>query len=88
MRNDVIKIKESTNTGIDRIQKKFKDDLNSNLFEVEGFIDDQLDHLDEDRQEILSILNFLNEELKDDLNSLMVRRRINVCISNRSHYYK
>ena len=69
MRTDIIKIKESINTGIDKIQKKFKDDLNSNLFEAEGYVDDNLDHLDEDREEIYKIINLLNEEFKEKLKS-------------------
>ncbi|KKN50865.1 hypothetical protein LCGC14_0628240, partial [marine sediment metagenome] len=79
MRTDIIKIKESINTGIDKIQKKFKDDLNSNLFEAEGYVDDNLDHLDEDREEIYKIINLLNEEFKEKLKS-SIEDRIKVVL--------
>lgn len=79
MRTDIIKIKESINTGIDKIQNKFKDDLNSNLFEAEGYVDDNLDHLDEDREEIYKIINLLNEEFKEKLKT-SIEDRIKVVL--------
>lgn len=74
MRTDVIKIKDTINAGIDKIQKKFKDDLNSNLFDAEGYVDDKLDQIDEDREEIYNIVNLLSEEFKEKLKTSIEKR--------------
>ena len=74
MRADLLKIKDTLNTGIDKIQIKFKDDLNSNLFNAEGYVDDKLDQLDEEQEEIYRIVNLLAEEFKEKLNSTIEER--------------
>ena len=74
MRTDVLKIKDTINSGIDKIQVKFKDDLNSNLFNAEGYVDDKLDQLDEEQEEIYRMINLLTEEFKDKLNSTIEER--------------
>ena len=86
MRTDILKIKDSINTGIDKIQIKFKDDLNSNLFNAEGYVDDKLDKLDEDREEIYNIIKLLYEEFKDKMN-LTIETRISSALEEISVKY-
>ena len=74
MRADLLKIKDTINTGIDKIQIKFKDDLNSNLFNAEGYVDDKLDQLDVEQEEIYKTINLLAEEFKEKLNSTIEKR--------------
>ncbi len=52
MRNNLSQLKNLVNAGINKIQRKYKDDLNSELFSAEGYVDDFLDQIDEYHDEI------------------------------------
>jgi DNA repair ATPase RecN len=72
MRNNLSQLKNLVNAGIDKIQRKYKDDLNSELFSAEGYVDDFLDQIDEYHDEIGKILReikeFVQEKLKISFN--------------------
>ncbi|MHA1320149.1 MAG: hypothetical protein ACTSQ1_10105 [Promethearchaeota archaeon] len=68
MRNNLSQLKNLVNTGIDKIQRKYKDDLNSELFSAEGYVDDFLDQIDEYHDEIGKILGEIKEYVQEKLN--------------------
>lgn len=63
-------LKEQINTGIDSVQRKYKDDLNAELFNAEGYVDDFLDQIDADQEEIIATLNEIKEILEKEVNRL------------------
>ncbi len=63
-------LKELINTGIDKIQRKYKDDLNAEMFNAEGYVDDFLDQIDVYQGEILTTLNEIKEIVEEKVNSL------------------
>lgn len=63
-------LKELINTGIDKIQRKYKDDLNAELFNAEGYVDDFLDQIDVYQGEIITILNEIKEIVESKVSSL------------------
>ncbi|NVM16921.1 MAG: hypothetical protein HWN80_04345 [Candidatus Lokiarchaeota archaeon] len=63
-------LKELINTGIDKIQRKYKDDLNAELFNAEGYVDDFLDQIDAYQGEIIIILNEIKEIVEKKVSSL------------------
>ena len=63
-------LKELINTGIDKIQRKYKDDLNSEMFNAEGYVDDFLDQIDEYQNKIITILNEIKEIVEIKVSSL------------------
>jgi len=50
------------------IQRKYKDDLNSELFNAESYVDDSLDQIDEYHEEIGKILREIEEFVQKKLN--------------------
>jgi uncharacterized protein (UPF0335 family) len=68
MRNNLSQLKNLVNAGIDKIQRKYKDDLNSELFSAEGYVDDFLDQIDEYHDEIGKILGEIKEFVQEKLN--------------------
>jgi DNA repair ATPase RecN len=68
IRNNLSQLKNLVNTGIDKIQRKYKDDLNSELFSAEGYVDDFLDQIDVYHDEIGKILRELEEFAQEKLN--------------------
>ena len=67
---DLTLLKEMINAGIDKIQKKYKDDLNSELFKAEGYVDDFLDQIDEYQEEIAELLKEINVIVREKVNTL------------------
>jgi len=67
-RNNLSQLKTLVNTGIDKIQRKYKDDLNSELFNAEGYVDDFLDQIDVYHDEIGKILSGIEEFVHEKLN--------------------
>jgi proteasome lid subunit RPN8/RPN11 len=63
-------LKELINAGIDKIQRKYKDDLNAELFNAEGYVDDFLDQIDLYQGEIITILNELKEIIEEKVSTL------------------
>ncbi|MBY9011496.1 MAG: hypothetical protein KGD70_03900 [Candidatus Lokiarchaeota archaeon] len=63
-------LKELINTGIDKIQRKYKDDLNAELFNAEGYVDDFLDQIDLYQGEIITILNEIKEIVEEKVSTL------------------
>jgi uncharacterized protein (UPF0335 family) len=63
-------LKELINTGIDKIQRKYKDDLNAELFNAEGYVDDFLDQIDLFQGEIITILNEIKEVVEEKVSTL------------------
>jgi len=70
IRKDLTLLKEMINAGIDKIQKKYKDDLNSELFKAEGYVDDFLDQIDGYQEEIAELLKEINVIVKEKVNTL------------------
>jgi proteasome lid subunit RPN8/RPN11/uncharacterized protein (UPF0335 family) len=70
IRKDLTFLKNMINSGIDKIQKKYKDDLNSELFKAEGFVDDFLDQIDGYQEEIAELLKEINVIIKEKVNTL------------------
>jgi uncharacterized protein (UPF0335 family) len=70
IRNNLNQLKELINTGIDRIQRKYKDDLNSEMFEAERYVDDFLDQIDGYQSEIVTILDGVKEIVEEKVSSL------------------
>jgi len=70
IRDNLIQLKSLVNVGIDKIQRKYKDDLNSELFNAEGYVDDFLDQIDEYHDEIAKILGEIEEFVQKKLNIL------------------
>ncbi|GAG83499.1 unnamed protein product, partial [marine sediment metagenome] len=64
-------LKELINTGIDKIQRKYKDDLNAEMFNAEGYVDDFLDQIDVYQGEIVTLLNEIKEIVEVKVNSLL-----------------
>jgi len=62
-------LKNLVNTGIDKIQRKYKDDLNSELFNAEGYVDDFLDQIDVYHDEIGNILKEIEDFVHEKLNN-------------------
>lgn len=67
---DLTLLKEMINAGIDKIQRKYKDDLNSELFKAEGYVDDFLDQIDEYQEEVIELLKEINVIVKEKVNAL------------------
>jgi len=67
---DLTLLKEMINAGIDKIQRKYKDDLNSELFKAEGYVDDFLDQIDDYQEEIAELLKEIHVIVKEKVNSL------------------
>ncbi len=67
---DLTLLKEMINAGIDKIQKKYKDDLNSELFKAEGYVDDFLDQIDDYQEEIAELLKEINVIVKEKVETL------------------
>jgi len=67
MRNNLSQLKNLVNAGINKIQRKYKDDLNSELFSAEGYVDDFLDQIDEYHDEIGKILREIKEFVQEKL---------------------
>jgi len=63
-------LKELINTGIDKIQRKYKDDLNAELFNAEGYVDDFLDQIDAYQGEIITTLNEIKEIVEEKVSNL------------------
>jgi uncharacterized protein (UPF0335 family) len=63
-------LKQLINTGIDKIQRKYKDDLNAELFNAEGYVDDFLDQIDLFQGEIITILNEIKEVVEEKVSTL------------------
>ena len=70
IRNNLNQLKDLINTGIDKIQKTYKDDLNYELFKAEGYVDDFLDQFDVYQGEINTILNEIKEIVDEKVRSL------------------
>jgi uncharacterized protein YihD (DUF1040 family) len=70
IRKDLTLLKEMINAGIDKIQKKYKDDLNSELFKAEGYVDDFLDQIDGYQEEIAELLKEINIIVKEKVDTL------------------
>lgn len=70
IRNNLNQLKEQINTGIDKIQRKYKDDLNSELFNAEGYVDDFLDQIDGYQSEVTTILNEIKEIVEEKVSIL------------------
>jgi len=68
IRNNLSQLKNLVNAGIDKIQRKYKDDLNSELFNAESYVDDSLDQIDEYHEEIGKILREIEEFVQKKLN--------------------
>lgn len=68
IRNNLSQLKNLVNSGIDKIQRKYKDDLNSELFNAEGYVDDFLDQIDVYHDEIGKILREIEEFVQEKLN--------------------
>ena len=58
------------NAGIDKIQRKYKDDLNSELFRAEGYVDDFLDQIDGYQEEIAESLKEIKVIVKEKVDTL------------------
>jgi len=69
IRNNLSQLKNLVNTGIDKIQRKYKDDLNSELFNAEGYVDDFLDQIDVYHDEIGNILKEIEDFVHEKLNN-------------------
>jgi proteasome lid subunit RPN8/RPN11 len=67
IRNNLSQLKNLVNAGIDKIQRKYKDDLNSELFNAEGYVDDFLDQIDVYHDEIGKILRDVEEFVQEKL---------------------
>ena len=63
-------LKELINTGIDKIQRKYKDDLNAEMFNAEGYVDDFLDQIDSYQGEFLTTLNEIKEIIEENVNKI------------------
>ncbi len=63
-------LKELINTGIDKIQRKYKDDLNAEMFNAEGYVDDFLDQIDGYQGDIITLLNEIKEIVGVKVNNL------------------
>ena len=61
-------LKNLVNSGIDKIQRKYKDDLNSEMFNAEGYIDDFLDQIDGYHDDIGKILSEIEDFVHEKLN--------------------
>jgi hypothetical protein len=70
IRKDLTLLKEMINAGIDKIQRKYKDDLNSELFKAEGYVDDFLDQIDGYQAEIAELLKEINVIVKEKVDTL------------------
>ena len=64
-------LKEMINTGIDKIQRKYKDDLNAELFNAEGYVDDFLDQIDGYQGELITILDEIKEIIEVKVSDLL-----------------
>jgi len=67
IRDNLSQLKNLVNTGINKIQRKYKDDLNSELFNAEGYVDDFLDQIDVYHDEIGEILKDIEEFVQKKL---------------------
>ena len=67
IRNSLSQLKNLVNNGIDKIQRKYKDDLNSELFNAEGYVDDFLDQIDVYHDEIGKILREIGDFVQKKL---------------------
>ena len=67
---DLTLLKEMINAGIDKIQRKYKDDLNSELFKAEGYVDDFLDQIDGYQEEIAELLKEINVIVREKVDTL------------------
>ncbi|MHA1487230.1 MAG: hypothetical protein ACTSSC_08665 [Promethearchaeota archaeon] len=67
IRDNLSQLKNLVNTGINKIQRKYKDDLNSELFNAEGYVDDFLDQIDVYNDEIGEILKDIEEFVQKKL---------------------
>jgi hypothetical protein len=63
-------LKEQINSGIDKIQRKYKDDLNAELFNAEGYVDDFLDQIDAYQEDIMTTLTDIKEIVEKEVNNL------------------
>ncbi|MFX0046734.1 MAG: hypothetical protein ACFE8G_01065, partial [Candidatus Hermodarchaeota archaeon] len=70
IRTNLDQLKDQINTGIDRIQRKYKDDLNAELFNAEGYVDDFLDQIDAYQEEISTVLNEIKEIVEEKVRNL------------------
>ncbi|MBA7500925.1 hypothetical protein ES703_106750 [subsurface metagenome] len=70
IRKNLTLLKDMINAGIDKIQRKYKDDLNSELFKAEGYVDDFLDQIDGYQEEIAKLLKEINVIVKEKVNTL------------------
>ena len=68
IRNNLSQLKNLVNNGIDKIQRKYKDDLNSEMFNAEGYIDDFLDQIDGYHDDIGKILREIEDFVHEKLN--------------------
>ncbi len=68
IRNALSQLKNLVNAGIDKIQRKYKDDLNSELFNAEGYVDVFLDQIYVYHDEIGKILSGIEEFVHEKLN--------------------
>jgi len=68
IRNNLSQLKNLVNNGIDRIQRKYKDDLNSEMFNAEGYVDDFLDQIDGYHDDIGKILREIEDFVHEKLN--------------------
>jgi len=67
IRDNLSQLKNLVNAGINKIQRKYKDDLNSELFNAEGYVDDFLDQIDVYNDEIGEILKDIEEFVQKKL---------------------
>ena len=86
IRDNLSQLKNLVNIGIDKIQRKYKDDLNSELFNAEGYVDDFLDQIDEYHDEIGKILGEIEEFVKKKLN-IMFKEKFDVLKNDFSKDY-
>ena len=67
IRNNLSQLKNLVNTGIDKVQRKYKDDLNAELFNAEGYVDDFLDQIDVYHDDLGKKLKEIEEFVQEKL---------------------
>jgi len=68
IRNNLSQLTDLVNAGIDKIQMKYKDNLNFEMFSAEDNVDNFLDQIDEYHDEIGKILKETEEFIQEKLN--------------------
>jgi proteasome lid subunit RPN8/RPN11 len=74
IRKDLIELKDNLSNGITSLQKSFNYSLQDKLKELDFYIDDKLDTLDEENEKFKSIIEDFNKNLMDEFDNLFEKK--------------